>query len=59
MGPQRISPTFRTQTIVELIHVFLYLWHDMAQGVHDALLKVVEDQTTLSDAAHNAGEVVV
>lgn len=36
-----------------------HLWHDVAQGVHDALLEVVEHETALPDASHHAGEVVV
>lgn len=31
----------------------------MAEGVHDALLEVVEHQAALPDAPHHAGEVVV
>ena len=37
----------------------LYLRHDVAEGVHDALLQVVEHEPTLAYPAHHAGEVVV
>lgn len=39
--------------------VLAHLWHDVAQGVHDTFLEVVEHQPPLTDAAHDAREVII
>lgn len=44
---------------LQQVNLCAYLWDDMAEGVHDALLEVVEHQAALSDPPHHTGEVVV
>lgn len=45
--------------VIHIPHSTTHLGNDVAQGVHDALLEVVEHETALLDATHHAREVVV